>query len=535
MTTMNEAAVGGNVSHANGVEVDGEILFFTDFNYMFPNLARKDAHLIKNPNSADTAQLLVDLGECMFELEDLDDPAIFDSDTEAVFTYLGQFIDHDLTARTDRETDRPPKSSGPAKPLSHIDPPEDVEPIDPDEIVAVLKNARRPQFDLDSVYADGPLMVDSQGHQGHGATVAERFGLFTSNRRLRLTKLGPQQIDIPRVSSGERLGRSVIADGRNDENLNISQLHAAFISFHNAVADALPASLSSAQRYARARQLVRWAYQYIVIEEYLRKVCADGVVSDTLANGPRYYGHSAGGSASFMPLEFSVAAFRFGHTMVRPTYDVNSSVNLAIDDILFPGRTDLPRRQNEQFLDGNGRLKSKFAIDWNFYAPGGASVQQARRFDIQLAKGLGNLTFEDTTFDALKMLPVRNLLRGFSLSIPTGQAIACAMGIEPISPSLLNPESSPALTKILKKNDFLTRTPLFYYILREAMVHSSGKTLGAMGSRLVCETIVGLMKSNPNSYMNNRHDNAVQFDGIQVAPGTKIRSISDLLRFAGVF
>lgn len=503
------------ITHAGGVDVGDEIAFFTPFDYMFPRLARDPAsRIVENHKTID---VLIELGQEMFEPTPAE-PAYFDSETEAVFTYLGQFIDHDLTARTDRDTA-----------LSDLDPPDLICRRDPDRIIVELKNGRRPNFDLDSVYADGPLMVDTADQ--HGDTAGDRFGLFDSKLRMNVVDIAPNRIDIPRRDDG----LSLIADGRNDENLNISQLHAAFLAFHNKVADGLPKALSARSRFVRARQLTRWAYQYLVVNEYLPKVCAPAVVEDTIANGPRFFGHPAGRGDIFMPLEFSVAGFRFGHTMIRPEYQLNDTQNRAIDKLLFPGRVN--RFGNgADLLDPSTRvLNREFAIDWNRFVPDGTDPQMARVFDVNLAQGLKNLIFEDTNVDALKMLPARNLLRGFSLSLPTGQAVAQAMGITPIDLNRFGPEHNPKVNAVLEHNDLRNRTPLWFYVLHESRVHTQGKTLGAVGSRLVCETIIGLLASSSNSYLNNRHDPAVTEKGVKVTSSNTIANISDFLRFAGVF
>ena len=93
----------------------------------------------------------------------------------------------------------------------------------------------------------------------------------------------------------------------------------------------------------------------------------------------------------------------------------------------------------------------------------------------------------------------------------------------------------PAIADVVKEAYFHHRTPLWYYVLREAMVQQSGERLGEVGSRIVCETMVGSLKQDANSYLNNRSDAAVKVNGIDVKPGPGgvIRTLSDLLKFAG--
>lgn len=510
MMEMIAASRADRVHHMQGVEVGTEISFNTPFDYMFPMLARDPDKLIKRDEQ--TVEALEALGRAMFENVPATDD-IFDSRTPAIFTYLGQFIDHDLTARTDRDGA-----------ITKLEPPSDIEPISPDTIVASLKNGRRPQLDLDSVYADGPGLIANEFGQLN-QSVAEDFGIFERGTlRLAIVDRGPKAVDLPRNDAGAAL----IADMRNDENVIISQLHAAFLAFHNKLVDKLRGTPQ--QRYIRGRQLTRWAYQYVVIHEYLPTICAPQIVADVLANGPRYFGPAAGDVGIYMPLEFSVAAFRFGHTMIRPKYRLNEDTELTIDKLFFPAQ-DFEGRP--ALLNADKQLDDSALIEWDRFAPGGQRVQMARKFDFLLSRGLDNLRFEETAEAALKQLPVRNLLRGFSLSIPTGQAIAKAMGVEPLPDFLVGAEDTEALRVALASHDFKTRTPLWFYILREASIHGKGQHLGAVGSRLVAETMIGLAKADPNSFLNNRHDTAVTEQGIQCAD-VLVDSISDMLTAANL-
>ena len=275
---------------------------------------------------------------------------------------------------------------------------------------------------------------------------------------------------------------------------------------------------------------MRWAYQWVVLHDYLPKVCNQAVVADVLANGPRYIGVSAGRDFVFMPLEFSVAALRFGHTMVRPKYKLNAQTEEDIDRLFFPAR-DLPGRPP---LVDNNTLKDAFFIDWNRFAGDGDDVQKARKFDHLVSRGLLELGFEEAAVAALKCLAVRNLLRGFSLSLPTGQAVAHAMGIEPLPEVLVGAEDTPELREALAMNRFKMQTPLFYYILREASLQQNGENPGEIGSRIVAETVIGIVKDDPNCVLANRHDPAVQAHGVDCGV-TTVKEITDILTGAGVF
>jgi hypothetical protein len=90
-----------HATHSGGVDFKTEIQFSTKFDYMFPEHARSP-HCLLPPELATLEGLLM-LGEAMADPGVQGAPDPFDSGIPAGFTYLGQFIDHDITARTDRE------------------------------------------------------------------------------------------------------------------------------------------------------------------------------------------------------------------------------------------------------------------------------------------------------------------------------------------------------------------------------------------------------------------------------------------------
>ncbi len=258
MDPFKEFSHGGTLNAA-------EILFHTSFDYMFPLLAANPECLL--PPGATTQGALLSLGAAM-ATDTLAMP--LDSTVPAIFTYLGQFIDHNITAQTDREIG-----------VSRIAAPDgtvmDLTPLAPDKVVQKLVNGRRPKLDLNQVYGDGPRL----GTNASPTEGDELFNLATLDFKV---VADPPGFDVPRQDDGT----AIIADMRNNENLNVSQLHCAFLLFHNKVAAGLQAVLTKERRYIRARQLVRWSYQYIVLNDYLPNVCDPVVVNDVAANGVRY-------------------------------------------------------------------------------------------------------------------------------------------------------------------------------------------------------------------------------------------------------
>ena len=516
------------ISHHEGVKTEGQILFCTPFGYMFEDAARSADCLL--PVSDDTVNGLLKLGEAMGDPGTQADPQPqLDSRIPAIMTYLGQFIDHDLTARTDREE----ADGGLSISDGNGDVRPGLRPVAPAEVVERVFNARRPQFDLDSLYGDGPSLIGATSDPDLVTTASDQF---YKDLRLKVEFDPDGFLDLPRHTGGPEVNKAIIGDERNDENLNVSQFHAALLRFNNVVFEGTHGS-SAQSRYSQTRRLVRWAYQYIVLNEYLPAVCDPWIVEDVLVNGPRFYNPAANNGAVFMPLEFSVAGFRFAHSMIRPFYKVNDTVTLNIDEILEPARN----RAGNTLVGADHRLKPENVISWRNFVDLTADVfggpQKARLIDPRLARGLSSLNFSPAEIGKMMaVLAQRNLLRGYLFSIPTGQAVAEQMGVVPMTDDQVAGDD-PALAKAVRDGGFADRTPLWYYILREAMVHKGGQTLGAVGSRLVAEVIVGLIKSDPNSYLNHAGNRAVTSKGIEVTSGfntATIGSLADIVRHAGL-
>jgi hypothetical protein len=458
-----------------------------------------------------------------------------------VYTYWGQFIDHDLTANTDRNSA-----------ISDITRP-DLAPLDPNFVVDNLKNLRQPTLNLDSVYGDGPTLDSSTPTQAANFYDGVKLIVGTAATEgvpgVRIPPDDDLQRDLPRSSKTAQ-----IADARNDENLIIAQLHTAFLRFHNSVVEWVQANetdycTSETQVFERAQQLTRWHHQWLVVNDYLKTVTLAGVADKVLLGGLKFYNPSG---EPFMPLEFSVAAYRFGHTMVRAAYDHNRNFGRAA-----AGQTQAPLIPNASFdllfaFTGNGNppfpvpgttdtLPFNWIIEWDRFVDKGSSVPDhfARKIDTRLAPPLkemvneGNAVTDVDIKAILKGLARRNLLRGYLLSIPTGQSVAQAMGITLLSEDELKQNNSDALNGVLDDNGFLQKTPLWYYLLKESEVRANGNSLGELGSRIVCETIIGQLRHDPESYLNQ----AGGWDpgkGVRMPNGDPVVTIGDFIRFAGI-
>jgi heme peroxidase len=528
----------------------------TPFGYLLDDL-RDDypqAHLPAD-QPARVVTALKALGTAMVEPPGRPDPAD-DADVAPVYTYWGQFVDHDLTANTDRDDD-----------IDIVDEP--FEPLRPREVLRSLRNLRQPALNLDSVYGNGP------DHSGEPDQVP-----YEPGGRLRLDDTVPvgQQVipgkDLPRKGADARDEQDrlvpLIGDRRNDENLIVAQLHVAFLQFHNAVLDWFAANpehqVTGDGGFGRARQLVEWHYQWITVHDFLKTV-ADPATVDGLLDGsivPRFgIGTTTPPDQVFMPLEFSVAAFRFGHSMVRGAYDWNENFGHPAPENPPPDAPPALATFEDLFrFTGNGGMRGLPGLPDNWPARFDRLTtipeqplprvppRRARKIDTRLAPPLAHLLNEGNAETSrrivriLKRLAVRNLLRGYRLAMPTGQAVARSLGITPLTPDeLLSGSGTPSpVDEALVDGCFLDATPLWFYVLREAEVlgrkagdpnGSGGHRLGPVGSRIVAETIIGQLRADSSSFIGQGWTPA---QGVRLGgpDGPEVDTITRFLQFAGV-
>ncbi|MEZ4710790.1 MAG: peroxidase family protein [Caldilineaceae bacterium] len=298
--------------------------------------------------------------------------------------------------------------------------------------------------------------------------------------------------DLPRNEEGA----AVIGDPRNDENLAVAQTHLAFLKLHNVVVAQLAAlGYFGHELYKRARILTTLHYQWIVLHDFLPRIIDPAVLKQVMhTDASQRIFQIVPGEEPTMPIEFSVAAYRLGHSMIRDFYSWNR---------FFPGASLV---QLFQFTKGSGDLAglptvpSNWPIDWRrFYEFGEVFAEEAqppvnhtRTIDTAMALNLRSLPgFEHLGPQA--SLAVRNLLRGRLLGLPSGQDVANFLGVETLMPEQLchGPHG-----EIIQKYGFDTQTPLWYYILKEAEVRTHGQRLGPVGSRIMAETFVGLIEGS---------------------------------------
>lgn len=529
------------------------------FDYLFPDLARDASAKLPADDPERMIGHLKALGAAMVD----DDAPADDSTIAPVYTYLGQFIDHDVTVT-----------------MFHDESVGDIfapfTPLDAESARDAVSNGRRALLDLDSVYGDGPTFAGESPE-----TEAARFfngakfelGYIDVSDGIPgdfIPPVGDLKRDLPRNADREPM----IGDRRNDENLVVAQLHTGFLRFHNAVVDSIVAgrqappamtaapakhvtkgyydSLPSGEPggcgdqgsderalFEQAATLVRRHYQWIVLHDFLKTVGKASVVDRVIDAGPRFY-HPEG-PFPFMPFEHAVSAYRFGHSMVRHEYDFNrnfapdGNVARATFDQLFAftgkgGFTPAPS------VPGTRTLPFNWVIEWDRMASiTGEHPQAARKIDTRLASDLGNMVNEVESGSMapadvqalLKHLAQRNLLRGYLLGIPTGQAMAAAMGFAALTADELRQGNPAELNTVLEESGFLDATPSWFYVLKEAEVREQGNSLGEVGTAIIAETFVGLLKADPRSILNEASD-------WTPADGVGVSTIAELLQFAGV-
>ena len=250
--------------------------------------------------------------------------------------------------------------------------------------------------------------------------------------------------------------------------------------------------------YQEARKLATWHYQWIIVNEFLPTIVGPALVNDILSRGGRFYRPRPGEQS--IPVEFQGAVYRFGHSLVRPSY----RANLAGDNTLpFFGMIFDPAGEGQGDpidLRGGARAPRRF-IGWQtFFDFGGDQTQHVRPnkvIDTRISTPLFHLPLGAIpSGDAPTSLPQRNLLRHLTWSIPSGQSIARAMNIRPLSPEQLKELAVFGV-------DLDRSTPLWFYVLKEAEL-TGGARLAGVGARIVAEVFLGLLAADTRSYLHQR-------------------------------
>lgn len=408
----------------------------------------------------------------------------------AGYTYFGQFIDHDLTRDDTFLMDAGKRS-----------------PVE-------TPNGGGGRLDLDHIYGDGP-QSERHGHLYEGACF-----------RLGEAELpGGVQYDLPLNNQGEP--ESV--DDRSSENAILRQLCAMFMKLHNLAVAELSADLPAQDRFERAREQVRWQYQWIIRHDYLGKICSTPVYQDLFGDGdeakPQMIDWESDGFS--IPIEFSHAAFRFGHSLVRPEYRINAQ-NLKVPLEKLFGDPKQP-----------GPIPVALAVDWCDFLD--AAGELAMAIDTVITTPLFHLPAEHVhhliTSYAPPLppeLPVRTLRRGAAIGLASGEEVAEKFGRDPLrGPTPPGYVRDPWAN--LDELGLRGRTPLWYYVLLEAELEQKGAKLGTVGSKLIAEVIEGALRADQESFLVAKGPKWIPDDWTGVARRPiAIRKLIDVAKAVGL-
>ena len=381
---------------------------------------------------------------------------------------FGQFIDHDITLDVTSSFSRLNDPSG-------------------------TQNIRTPTLDLDCIYGLGPEphpFLYSQTSPFNGAkllTGADEPGgdSLRANDLLR----APNQ-------------RAIIGDPRNDENRVVSQLQLGIIKFHNAMCEQLHAEscneLTGSELFEEARRKTTWHYQWAVVNDFLVAMCGAPVVQDILSCGRKYYCPGE----PYIPIEFAVAAYRFGHSMVPMKIQVQKGgkQELFFGPVLGGGFDPL--------------TSTKAIVDWHelFFTSENRHVQTAEKLNTLMAGDLLQLPFIP---DGEASLATRNLLRGNSFLLPGGDKVAKGMErptaeIKKVMKRIADLSEAALIDAGIDGSPITEGAPLWLYLLSEAEVigretkadhFDKGEGLGPVGARIVAEVLIGLLELDEHSYL----------------------------------
>jgi hypothetical protein len=352
------------------------------------------------------------------------------------YTYLGQFIAHDIVPQTN--------------------------PI-PGQSRDVL-----PYLNLDSVYGMGTQT----------AKLLDARGLFPINRA---TPQSPE--DLPRTN-----GVPNIPELRNDDNVIVSQLHLFWQRFHNAILQR-----GYAHNASEARVMTTLVFQLVVVEDYLRQVLAPAVFDSVFRFDQRWLNLPSRPIAR----EFAHAAFRFGHSMVRPFYES------------FPQKPDvtLPELfQMNRDLDPRLELDFRRMFGWPML---NNRVEDAMTIDPFITREMRAVPIPTGgTVNIAEM----NLRAGIAAQLPPGKAyveqllarsngskLAAAFGLSPL------PDLGPLADKLPAASGItIDNLPLWPYLLLEAVHASEGKHLGVVGSLICAEGLANAVVGAQHSIYRGR-------------------------------
>ena len=473
---------------------------------LFPELADKPIRLMGPDDDAiavdHTQDALCAITKRMLGPLDKNDV----SDNPSAFTYFGQFVFHDMV-------------------FSRIFGAPNLQPEQ-----RTFANASSGSLDMSGLYGRGPV-VDPHLYDCASETDPTlcRFPIGlprVSDRKLKDAVDGKTERarDLPRIDgSGSFISvcgrkephRPLVADPRNDDNLILSQLHCTLMQVHNRIVDLLIRDhlASPLEAYNKARAYLTGVYRSVVVNDYMKRIL-DPKLWDYFFRGDNFRGPGAGDLLPLvdLPMEFSFGASRFAHSMVRDRYAVNEKIDTHMGTL----RTVLAF--SSQRPNGETPIRVNWAVDWSRFAEFGdeAVMLRARRISPFMTYEMSSIKHATDLSGTSQTVAFMDNWRCYHLGLPSGQAVAQAVktrlaekGIK-VRGELSSTEMLPTdacrrrysfhaeeLDRVLKDYpQFLTETPLSYYVLQEASVAGDdGNRLGPVGSFIVGATIASALST----------------------------------------
>lgn len=382
-------------------------------------------------------------------------PTIDKNSMPAGYTYLGQFITHDITFDPTAITERQ---------------------VDPEH----LWNFRTPSLDLDCLYGNHP--------KANPIYYTSDEGFFPVDK---------SSTDLFRRQPINDRAMALIPDPRNDENKLVSQIHLLFQKLHNKL-------LHKLGNFDTAQKLTKWHYQWIILNDFLPRIIQEDVLKSIfdikfpMVNKRLHYDWR---NEPFIPLEFAAAAFRFGHSVVRDRYEIfiDENKRRVLGTLVDPKELDPTISDQPRSLRG-GEVND-LPINLSLFFGKGAQKSHliqpkisSALYDIPFFQGQDRPIFAQTPNGS--SLPFITMTRGVRMELPSGENVARALGLDPMPFELGKIKGMPEVSE----------TPLWYYILNEAEEHSKledkPNTLGPVGSTIVGEVLIGLLQGDKTSYIN---------------------------------
>lgn len=320
-----------------------------------------------------------------------------------------------------------------------------------------------PQLNLDSLYGDF-------NYGNKWRTLFHANGKFVHNQ--------DDQHDLVRAADGKAL----IPEQRNDENVIIAQLHVFWQRVHDAIveSESLNTNLEIAVGSARRKTIL--TFQLLTLTDFAPLIFTDLVYDQYFKNHRTYLEPRVSG----IPLTFSRAAFRFGHSLVRQNYRLNQNQSSEdLKDLLQGNRSDR-------------RIPATMAINWELFFTDKHGENTSFLVDPVITTTMENVPNCEPATQEINIAS-QNLMAGAILGSghdlvqsllaqPNGLTMASDLALSPLQD--LGPP--------FKGLDGMTiqELPLWPYILLEASQVSRGFRLGPLGSIICAETFRWMIESS---------------------------------------